>query len=127
MMKKDSITYCLANEVYLIVKPTHAHFQFLFIKISLKFLKILLHVSVIRPSSGSFQFLAKISLIKNTFDIPILKLAMWQHVCNTKYIIIYLVKFSMSVTRNILLYILSNLTRYIIIYFVLYYYICCQI
>ena len=39
---------------YLIVKPTHAHFQFLFIKIYLKFLKILLHVSVIRPSSGSF-------------------------------------------------------------------------
>ena len=65
---------------HLIVKPTHAHFQFLFIKIYLKFLKILLHVSVIRPSSGSFQFLAKITLIKNTFDIPILKLAMWQHV-----------------------------------------------
>ena len=39
---------------YLIVKPTHAHFQFLFIKIYLKFLKIILHVSVIRPSSGSF-------------------------------------------------------------------------
>ena len=38
----------------LIVEPTHAHFQFLFIKIYLKFLKILLHVSVIRPSSGSF-------------------------------------------------------------------------
>ena len=38
----------------LIVKPTHAHFQFLFIKIYLKFLKTLLHVSVIRPSSASF-------------------------------------------------------------------------
>ena len=55
-------------------------FNFLFIKIYLKFLKILLHVSVIRPSSGSFYFLAKITLIKNTFDIPILKLAMWQHI-----------------------------------------------
>ena len=38
---------------HLIVKPTHAHFQFLFIKIYLKFLKIILHVSVIRPPSGS--------------------------------------------------------------------------
>ena len=33
----------------LIVKQTHTHFQFLFIKIYLKFLKTLLHVSVIRP------------------------------------------------------------------------------
>jgi len=41
---------------------------------------MLLHVSVIRLSSGNFYFLAKITLIKNTFDIPILKLAMWQRV-----------------------------------------------
>ena len=34
-------------------KPTHAHLFFLFIKIYLKFLKTLLHVSVIRLSSGS--------------------------------------------------------------------------
>ena len=42
---------------------------------------------------GVFISFAKITLIKNTFHIPILKLAMWQHVCNTKYIIICLVKF----------------------------------
>ena len=47
----DNKKYLLCH---LIVKPTHAHFQFLFIKIYLKFLKILLHVSVIQPSSGSF-------------------------------------------------------------------------
>ena len=58
----------------------HMHtFNFLFIKNYLKFLKTLLHVSVIRPSSGSLQFFAKITLINISFDIPILKLAMWQH------------------------------------------------
>ena len=67
-------------ECYLIVKPAHAHLQFLFIKIYLKFLKTLLHVSVIRPSSGNFQFLAKITLINIYFDIPVLKLTIWQHV-----------------------------------------------
>ena len=59
--------------LHLIAKPTHAHFQFLFIKIYLKFIKIRLHVSVIRPSSGSFYFLSKITLIKNTFDIDFSK------------------------------------------------------
>ena len=61
-------------------------FNFLFIKTYLKFLKTLLHISVIRPSSGSLSFLAKITLINISFDIPLLKLAKWQHVCNTKYI-----------------------------------------
>ena len=52
----------------------HMHtFNFLFIKTFLKFLKTLLHVSVIRPSSRSLYFLAKITLINITFDIPILK------------------------------------------------------
>jgi len=44
-------------------------FNFLFSKTYLKFLKTLLHVSVIRPSSGSLQFLAKITFINISFDI----------------------------------------------------------
>ena len=40
--------------IHSIVKPTHAHYQFLFIKTYLKLLKTLLHVSVIRPSSERF-------------------------------------------------------------------------
>ena len=35
---------------------------------------------------GVFSSLLKITLINISFDVPILKLAMWQHVCNTKYI-----------------------------------------
>ena len=45
--------------------------MFSFIKIYLKFLKTLLHVSVIRPSSESLYFLAKITLINISCDIPI--------------------------------------------------------
>ena len=45
-----------ANNVYNVTQSANQHmytFNFLFIKTYLKFLKTLLHVSVIRPSSGS--------------------------------------------------------------------------
>ena len=55
LMKLTNVAFeTFSIQLNLIVEPTHANFQFLFIKIYLKFLKILLHVSVIRPSSGSF-------------------------------------------------------------------------
>ena len=54
MIVEQNIFEVIGEKGHSIVKPTHTHFQVLFIKTYLKLLKTILNVSVIRPLSGSF-------------------------------------------------------------------------
>jgi len=73
------------NKITQLSIPTHAQLQ----RLRLKFIKNHLKAPTcfgLRPSSGSYNVLAKITIILTTFGY-MLSVVMWQHVCNTNILI----------------------------------------